>query len=151
MMMVIGAVSATMAKAIKLSSELKSPARLNRNNLHPYRLKIKELRNVLRLSDQPGDSEFLKELGKVKDAIGEWHDWQELITICTGLLDHGSSCKLMKQLKQISDSKYERALSLTGHLRSKYLKGGQKHRMRNAKPTVLSAPVLTATAAIAPH
>ena len=72
---------ATMAKAIKLSSQLKSPPRLSRSTLHPYRLKVKELRDVLQLSDRTADKDFLKELGEVKDAIGEWHDWEELTSI----------------------------------------------------------------------
>src|SRR5262249_36258851 len=106
------ATPATIAKAITLASELKEPTRLSRNNLHPYRLKVRELRNVLQLSDRTGEDEFFGKLGAVKDAIGEWHDWEELITIAKQLLDHGPSCKLIKQLNMISTSKYERALSL---------------------------------------
>src|SRR5262245_27101694 len=45
------AVPITMSKTLKLASELKDPARLNRNNLHEYRLKVKELRNVLQMSN----------------------------------------------------------------------------------------------------
>ena len=60
---------------------LKRPVRLNRNNLHPYRLKVKELRNVLQLSNRADDIEFVEKLGQVKDAIGDWHDWEELVRI----------------------------------------------------------------------
>jgi CHAD domain-containing protein len=109
------------AKAKTLSSELNSPGRLNRRNLHPYRLKVKELRDVLQLSNRPGDEEFLEKLGEVKDSIGEWHDWEELIAIASQLLDHGTSCELIKRLKDTSNSKYGRALSLTNNLRSNYL------------------------------
>src|SRR5205807_5429297 len=105
------AIPATIARAIKLAVELNSPSRLTRNNLHAYRLKVKELRNILQLSDRVGDQEFLEKLTEVKDAIGEWHDWEELTAIASQLLDHGPSCKLMKQLKATSDSKYEKALS----------------------------------------
>src|SRR5438874_2703059 len=73
-----------MTRTIQLSLELKSPTRLNRSNLHPYRLKVKELRNLLQLSDQAGDPKFLEKLGEVKDTSG---------------------------------SMYQRALSLTNHLR----------------------------------
>src|SRR5437879_3214065 len=67
------------ATALKLAAELENPPALNKNNLHPYRIKIKELRNILQLADHPGDKKFLDALGEVKDAIGEWHDWEELI------------------------------------------------------------------------
>ena len=142
------AVPVIAAKAKTLSSELHSPARLNRHNLHTYRLKVKELRDVLQLSNRPGDEEFLEKLGQVKDSIGEWHDWEELIAIATQLLDHGTSCELIKRLKDTSNSKYERALSLTDHLRSQYLKArGQERRTRDDK-AMISAPVLEATSAI---
>jgi CHAD domain-containing protein len=139
-----------MAKAMTLSSELNSPTRLNRRNLHPYRLKVKELRDVLQLSDQPGDQEFLEKLGEVKDAIGEWHDWEELIAIATQLLDHGTACKLIKHLKDTSNSKYQRALSLTNDLRSNYLTSRMpKPGTRQSPIATVPDPVLKATSASA--
>jgi CHAD domain-containing protein len=121
---------------------------LNRKTLHPYRLKVKELRNVLQLSEQSGDQEFVDALGAVKDAIGEWHDWETLVAIAGRVLAHGPSCKLVKELQVTSDAQYARALSVTNHFRSKYLKTGKpgSHRMKNA---ALSVPVLRATSAIA--
>src|SRR5262245_37020494 len=110
-----------MAKAMTLSSDLKGPPRLNRRNLHHSRLKVTHMRDDLQLSDQPDDQDFLEKLGEVKDAIGEWHYWEELIAIATQLLDHGTSCKLVKHLRDTSNSKYERALFLTNDLRSNYL------------------------------
>src|SRR5215831_11638673 len=144
------AVPLAIAKAIELSSGLKSPAKLNRNNLHPYRLRVKELRNVLQLSDQAGDQEIVEKLGEVKDAIGEWHDWEELTAIAVQLLDHGESCKLIKYLHLNCKSALERALIITGHFRGKYLKSTKpKHRSRNSKLAELSNPVLRAVSAIA--
>lgn len=143
------AVPLTRTRTIQLSWELKSPLRLNRSNLHDYRLKVKELRDVLQLSDQPGDPGFLEKLGEVKDAIGEWHDWEELVGIARKLLDHGPSCKLIKNLKEIRDSKYERALSLSGQLRNHYLKaGGSNRRPRHDKGIPVPPTVLSTTSAI---
>jgi CHAD domain-containing protein len=144
------AMSSTMAVAIKLSSELNNPAQLNRSNLHQYRLKVKELRDVLKLSNQANGEEFLRELTEVKDAIGEWHDWEELIAIATQLLDHGRPCQLMKHLQTTSNLKYEHALALASHLRNSYLKNGRaKKTSRHSNETRLSPDVLRATSAIA--
>src|SRR5262249_26972703 len=140
-----------MAKAINLSSGLKIPTKLNRNNLHPYRLQIKELRNVLQLSDQAGDEEFVEKLGEVKDAIGEWHDWEELTAIAKQLLDHGMSCKLIKHLHANRNSKLERALTITNHFRDKYLRSTRPRRSRHTKASAVSGPVLRATSAIAQY
>jgi len=141
------AVPATMAKAIELASELRRPAHLSRKNLHPYRLKVKEMRNILQLSNEASSQEFFEKLGEVKDAIGEWHDWEALIAIARKLLNHGASCKLVKHLKVTSDSKYETALTLTNSLRSQYLKA--KGPTSRVKTPWLSNPVLRATSAIA--
>ena len=63
-----------MATALQLSSGLKTPARLSKKTLHPYRLKVKELRYVLQMSDSAEHQKFIDKLSAVKDAIGEWHD-----------------------------------------------------------------------------
>jgi CHAD domain-containing protein len=139
----------TMARIIELSSELQSPTRLNRNNLHPYRLKVKELRNVLQLSDRADDHVLLKKLGEVKDAIGEWHDWEELRSITSQLLDHGTSCKLTRRLKKTSDSKYDHALSLANRVRNEYLTAKDRKRGSRVSKTAPSIAVLKATSAIA--
>jgi CHAD domain-containing protein len=70
-----------MVFVLKLFDELAAPVTLNRKNLHGYRLTIKELRYVLEMADGPRNQEFIDRLGKIKDAIGEWHDWEELIAI----------------------------------------------------------------------
>jgi CHAD domain-containing protein len=144
------ATSATMAKAIRIASDLNSPAHLKRDNLHPYRLKVKELRNVLQLSDRAGGEAFVETLGEVKDAVGDWHDWEELIRVASQVLNHCTSCKLIRRLKAISNARYENALSLTSRLRSHYLMARtQKNGTRPARRSLLSNPVLRATSAIA--
>jgi CHAD domain-containing protein len=88
------------AKAVRLSAQLAEPPRLNKTNLHPYRLKVKELQNVLRMAETPSGFRFVEDLGVVKDAIGEWHDWEELVGIASKLLDHGGNCLLLAELKR---------------------------------------------------
>jgi CHAD domain-containing protein len=60
------------ADALKLSGEVAGWPRLTTQNLHPFRLKVKELRNVLKMTGK--NDELVDRLGEVKDAIGEWHD-----------------------------------------------------------------------------
>jgi CHAD domain-containing protein len=86
------------AVALQLLDEITAWPRLTRRNLHPYRLKIKELRYILQLGDE-GDNGFVDALGEVKDSIGEWHDWTELSSRASELLDHGSRCALLKEIR----------------------------------------------------
>src|SRR5438477_449601 len=103
-------------------------------------------------ADQQQDClvQLLEYLGEVKDAIGEWHDWEELIAIAADLDEHGPNCKLVEELKKISERKYEHALSLTNHMRRDYLRGsaggGKRGSAHKLKP---APPLLHAVSAIA--
>jgi CHAD domain-containing protein len=102
--------------AVKLASGLATPERLTRETLHPYRLKVKELRNVLRMADRASSTRFVEALGKVQDAIGEWHDWDELVSIAEKL-EHGKECRLRIELQHNARRKYKHALALSQKLR----------------------------------
>jgi CHAD domain-containing protein len=104
----------------ELIAGLERPEHLTRRNLHPYRLKVKELRYVLQLAEQKGAEKLVEELGRAKDAIGEWHDWEELLAIATELVDDGPQSKLIVQLKQIAEQEFEKALNLANQMRRKY-------------------------------
>src|SRR5665213_1882446 len=82
------------ATALNVWAELSEWPRLNTSNLHPFRLKVKELRYILQLGEDDG-GKFVDTLGEVKDAIGEWHDWNELAAIAAVALSHGTQCALI--------------------------------------------------------
>jgi CHAD domain-containing protein len=136
--------------AVTLVVQLAVPKRLDRRNLHPYRLKVKELRNVLQMA--PTDTtRFVDDLAKVKDAIGEWHDWEELVSMAQKELDHGNRCGLVAELKRIAGSKYDHALSLALSLRRTYLRSShpQENGSSTAPPSVPREPVWEAIARLA--
>jgi len=65
------------AAALHVSGELANWPKFSLHNLHPFRLKVKELRYVLELAGE--DTKFTEQLGEVKDKIGEWHDWAAVL------------------------------------------------------------------------
>jgi CHAD domain-containing protein len=109
------------AAALRLESALNEPAKLGRENLHPYRLKLKDLRNTLRLAEHP-DPALLGALSEVKNAIGRWHDWEQLLTEAKGVLDHSPRCMLVRELHRICDEQYDEALRAALRLRRTWLK-----------------------------
>ena len=131
------------AAAVTLESELARVPHLTSNNLHGYRLKVKELQNVLRIAAHSDDRQFIEELGRVKDDIGEWHDWQELTEIAKEVLDHGAGCQLIRELEQNTENKYKTALTRANKLRTHYLKTSRKRAQS------FPGEVWEATAAIA--
>jgi CHAD domain-containing protein len=131
-----------------LATQLQSPPQLNRKNLHPYRIQVKQLRYALQLSEEAQDDEFVRALGEVKDAIGDWHDWEELITLAGEVVDHGADCKLIKQWKRIADEKFESALAVTHKMRQAYV-NGKKSQSTQGKKRRLPFPVVLARSAAA--
>ena len=133
---------------LRLSTELREPARLNKNNLHPYRLKVKELRYLLQNARSEPDKQLIDALGEVKDAIGEWHDREELIAIAKKVLDKNHpGCKLVREMRTISERKFEQALSLTQHLRRQYFPPRRVAGKSSSKH--LPQPILVATESVA--
>lgn len=104
------------ATAAKLKAELAVPRRFGKNNLHAFRLKVKELRNILEIAKAP-QTKLVARLGAAKDAIGEWHDWEMLATIAGEALDRNQARKLTAQLKEITKNRYREALLLAAALR----------------------------------
>jgi CHAD domain-containing protein len=121
--------------ALKLTAQLAGPRRLNRQTLHPFRLKVKELRNVLQMSGGAGQSKLVDDLGIVKDAIGEWHDWEELVSIAKKVLEHGAGCGLLKELKGTAEQKYAHALELVETLRKNHLRAAKTRAPKKGPAT----------------
>ncbi|MCU1300491.1 MAG: hypothetical protein JWQ87_775 [Candidatus Sulfotelmatobacter sp.] len=140
------------ASALKLLAGLTQPTRLGKTNLHPYRLKVKELRNLLQMAEDSDQQEFVQRLGQVKDAIGEWHDWEELVAIAREVLDHGANCQLLPELRRITETKYRNGLNLAEAMRKKFLRmpvsgdrRSAQHRQRGpAEPVWLATAALVA-------
>ena len=95
------------------------------------RMKIKELRYVLQLAEGQ-NSGFIDALGEVKDAIGEWHDWSELPAVANDMLDHGSGCTVLKQIRAITRAKFRQALALAKAVQTKFV--GGKFDRTNQRP-----------------
>ena len=124
------------ALALQLELELRDWPALNRKNLHPFRLKVKELRYLLQLAPD-GNSEFVGALGKVKDAIGQWHDWEELSAIAEKTTQH-AKCPLLKGIHQAAAHEFERALDMANRMRKEFLelsrRKGRSARSRASTP-----------------
>jgi CHAD domain-containing protein len=140
------------SEALRLSNELAAVARLDRNNLHAYRIELKRLRYILEMSDgdNPEQKPLLDALKKVQDMIGEWHDWLELSAIAADVLKKHGDCKLVKKIKQTTERKFAEALRATEQMRERYLSGPPRSsRGRKARQPLKPGPVLVAAARIA--
>jgi CHAD domain-containing protein len=109
-----------------LTAELSRWPALREGNIHPFRLKVKELRSILQLFPN-SDAGLVTALGKVKDQIGEWHDWQQLAGFARTALDAQEDQALLAQIDQTEKQKLAQALASSNALRRRYLKNGRKN------------------------
>lgn len=134
------------ADALELSAEVAKWPRLTNDNLHPFRLKVKELRNVLKMAGEKG--ELVDRLGEVKDAIGEWHDWTVLSSIAKDALKKSENRSVLRHIDEITKQKQQRAFELANRLRSQYFSDGRKNG-RQSRGEGIPAPVLHSAASLA--
>lgn len=100
--------------------ELQQWPPLDKNNLHPFRLKVKPLRYLLETVQNP-NAKLLEALGVVKDAIGEWHDWQTLESVAGDLLQPEAPDSPLIEIRSTTRSKLQHALQLTREFRKKHI------------------------------
>jgi CHAD domain-containing protein len=106
---------------------------LNEGNLHLFRIRIKELRYMLQLSE-PADGKLVDFLGEVKDTIGEWHDWVELLRIAGKVLDSQEDRPVLAEIERVGNEKLQVALTAANRLRERYF---NVHDGRRASTKVL--------------
>ena len=111
--------------ANKLMEELRDWPALDAENLHAFRIKVKELRIVLKLAEA-AKPDFADALEKVKDQIGDWHDWQQLRMIAENVLDRRESRTTLEKIEAMESSKLEQALADAQAMRTSYLGGSSE-------------------------
>jgi CHAD domain-containing protein len=114
-----------------LITELSHWPELNAENLHLFRIRIKELRYMLQLNPQP-DEKLVEALGEVKDSVGEWHDWVQLVKIAQKVLDPRSDRTILKHIENTGNQKFESALATAMRVRARYFTGGEHHKLNGA-------------------
>jgi CHAD domain-containing protein len=108
------------AAAMSVVRELGDWQPLDAQNLHEFRLKVKQLRYTLQL-DANADPSLVEALGDVQRRIGDWHDWQQLDEIAREVLILEEDRPLLERIGATVKRRYDRALAAANALRGKYL------------------------------
>jgi CHAD domain-containing protein len=117
--------------ATNLAAGLRRWPRLNQSNIHEFRKQAKKLRYILQMAESPGassnlaaDRAWLNSLSKVKDQIGDWHDWCELEQIAREVLCKKDDRATLKQIAETVNNRFEQAVATANKMRARYLSGG---------------------------
>jgi CHAD domain-containing protein len=107
--------------AHRLYDELSHWPALSSENLHAFRIKIKELRYVLQLAEG-ANTEFESALDHVKTQIGTWHDWQQVHRIAVEVLNTGKDRRAIATIAELENKKFRSAMRAAQSLRTHYLR-----------------------------
>jgi len=124
--------TATVPGPAGLLEELAQWPALDAGNIHEFRIKVKQLRYMLQLS-RAADRKTVEALGKVKDEVGDWHDWQELARIAHQVLSPEADQGALKRIAEIGTRKFKQALKTANEVRDRYLVDGRPSAHRNSR------------------
>jgi CHAD domain-containing protein len=75
---------------------------LKPNLLHDVRIKLKKVRYLAELGEESEEQRsFLSELKAVQDALGTWHDWQELANTAEKQFGDRANCPLLLEIRAL--------------------------------------------------
>jgi CHAD domain-containing protein len=104
---------------------------LDEANLHQFRLRCKRVRYLAELDGDTARSQaVIKELKRIQDSIGQWHDWVALTEVAEQVLEDSNS-PLLSALRTQRRSKFIGALRTTHEVKQK-LVGGSLHPSKKA-------------------
>ena len=108
------------SSAMDVMRELGDWQPLEAENLHEFRLKVKQLRYTLQLDAQAAAA-LVEALGDVQRRIGDWHDWHQLEQIARQALLLEEDRALLDRIGETVKRRFDRALAAANALRGKYL------------------------------
>jgi CHAD domain-containing protein len=78
--------------------------------LHQARIKLKMIRYLAELGEESTEQQrFLEELKRVQDALGAWHDWEELFKTAEKHFGERLNCPLLLEVRALLAARYAAA------------------------------------------
>jgi len=100
---------------------------LKPSRLHQARVTLKRIRYLAELAEEsPAQKNFIRELKLVQDAVGEWHDWQELTDTAEKRFSDRVNCALLREVRALLSARHSAAISAIQNLFTLALAPGRK-------------------------
>lgn len=88
--------------------------------LHQYRIVTKRARYAAEFATPSDEADqFIAELKRIQDALGDWHDWLTLTHTATKHLGEVRDSSLVAELHNVTGAKFRHAVAMLSHMRSK--------------------------------
>ena len=83
---------------------------LTQDVLHQYRVAVKRARYAAELAPQSAEAtQFIAQMKRLQDAIGDWHDWLTLTQSAEARIGHVHHSSLVAALRNVTAGKFRRA------------------------------------------
>jgi len=102
---------------VGLAGDFSSHQPLKPNRLHRARIQLKKIRYLAELADDsPQRKALLAELKGVQDALGQWHDWEELTRFAEKRFGDRVNCALLREVRALFAAQEAAATSTLSRL-----------------------------------
>lgn len=100
-----------------LAAEFSSRQPIEPRLLHEVRIRMKKIRYLAELGEESSEQQrFLQEMKSVQDALGAWHDWEELATVAEKQFGGRVNCPLLLEVRALFAAKYSAATAAVARL-----------------------------------
>jgi CHAD domain-containing protein len=104
------------AQLVEMANDFESGQTLGQgikpSRLHEIRIDLKRIRYLAELAEEsPEQKDFMRELKWTQDALGDWHDWQELTERAEKRFSDRASCALLREARTILSARHSDAIS----------------------------------------
>jgi CHAD domain-containing protein len=101
-----------MAQLAEMASDFAARQTMKPDRLHDARVTLKRIRYLAELAEKtPEQKNFIRELKSVQDAIGDWHDWQELTETAEKRFSDRVNCVLVREARAVLGARHSDATS----------------------------------------
>jgi len=121
------------AQLVAMASDFSSRQTFKLSRLHDARICLKRIRYLAELAEASAEQkEFIGELKAVQDAIGDWHDWQELSGTAEKRFSDRVNCALLREVRALLGARHSAATSAINKLLA-MASGLSRKRPRSAR------------------
>ncbi len=120
-----------------LGAEFSDQQSLRPSLLHEVRIKLKMIRYLAELGEESEERQrFLHEMKNVQDALGTWHDWEELVKTAEKQFGDRANCPLLLEIRALFAAKESAAKTAVMQLFARNV----RKQPRTASPRALAKP-----------
>ena len=115
------------AQLAVMASDFGAGSAVKPDRLHEARVTLKRIRYLAELAEESAaQKNFIREVKLVQDAVGEWHDWQELTDTAEKRFSDRVNCALLREVHAVLGTRHSSATSAIHNLFVLALAPGRK-------------------------